>query len=108
MSETPHLLDPKALTERYDTHVVNSWVGQNQFITMPREEEPLALVLGESATCCHSRCGRVTMQPSPVIGGLGSWLSATSGKPRSQTILSPTIATAPLTATCSCGMRAFS
>src|SRR5438128_2172737 len=37
MSDTPFLSAPRPAMERYDTHVVNAWADQNEFISMPPE-----------------------------------------------------------------------
>jgi hypothetical protein len=43
MSETPVLKNPRPNTERYDTHVVNPWAGQNKFKFLPLESVKLPL-----------------------------------------------------------------
>jgi hypothetical protein len=41
ISETPHVKNPKPYQDPYDTHVVNSWVSENQFIARPQERDDL-------------------------------------------------------------------
>jgi hypothetical protein len=41
MSDTPFLSEPRPAMERYDTHVVNAWVDQNEFISRPPENGEL-------------------------------------------------------------------
>jgi hypothetical protein len=39
MNDSPFLRRPHPATERYDTHVANAWVLQNQFIARPQDQE---------------------------------------------------------------------
>ncbi len=40
MTDSPFLSHPSPVTERYDTHVANSWVGENRFISsLPESSE---------------------------------------------------------------------
>jgi hypothetical protein len=41
MSDSPLLNDPKPNPERYDTHVVNTWVAENQFIAKSPDQADL-------------------------------------------------------------------
>ena len=41
MTDSPFLSHPSPVTERYDTHVANSWVGENRFISSPPESSAL-------------------------------------------------------------------
>jgi hypothetical protein len=41
MNDSPLLLNPKPNPERYDTHVANAWVSENQFIGMPPDHADL-------------------------------------------------------------------
>jgi hypothetical protein len=41
MTDSPFLSHPSPVTERYDTHVANAWVGENRFIFSPPESSEL-------------------------------------------------------------------
>jgi len=41
MNDSPFLQSPKPNPERYDTHVPDAWVSENQFIAMPRDRADL-------------------------------------------------------------------
>ena len=72
MSDTPVLQSPRPLTERYDTHVVNPWVDQNEFIALPPAGGPLPTFAQAREVLPGSFLGRARHDHRLLLARLGT------------------------------------